>query len=61
MNNSGTIEVVDMLTMESLATITGLNSPRQMVINGRRGYVSSLYSTEITVIDIDKMEISGAF
>ena len=60
-NNSGTIEVVDMLTMKSLATITGLNSPRQMAINGRRGYVSSLYSTEITVIDIDKMEVSGDF
>lgn len=60
-NNSGTLEVVDMLTMESLATITGLNSPRQMAINGRRGYVSSLYSTEVTVIDIDKMEITGHF
>ncbi|MDZ7634945.1 MAG: hypothetical protein U5L72_11200 [Bacteroidales bacterium] len=60
-NNSGTIEVVNMLTMESLATITGLNSPRQMAINGRKGYVSSLFSTEVTVIDLDRMEISGDF
>jgi DNA-binding beta-propeller fold protein YncE len=60
-NNSGTIEVVNMLTMESLATITGLNSPRQMVIRGRKGYVSSLYSNEVTVIDLDTKEISGDF
>lgn len=60
-NNSGTIEVVNMLTMESLATITGLNSPRQMAISGRKGYVSSLYSTEVKVIDLDKLEITGGF
>ena len=60
-NNSGTIEVVSMITMESLATVTGLNSPRQMVIRGRKGYVSSLSSNEVTVIDLDMMEISGYF
>ncbi len=60
-NNSGTIEVVDMQTMESLATITGLSSPRQMVIRGRKGYVSSLYSNEVTVIDLDNQVISGDF
>lgn len=60
-NNSGTIEVVSMLTMESLATVTGLNSPRQMVISGRKGYVSSLSSNEVTVIDLDMMEITGDF
>lgn len=60
-NNSGTIEVVSMLTLESIATLTGLNSPRQMVIRGRKGYVSSLSSNEVTVIDLDRMEISGNF
>ncbi len=60
-NNSSTIEVVSLLTMESLATLTGLNSPRQMVIRGRKGYVSSLSSNEVTVIDLDRMEISGTF
>ena len=59
-NNSGTIEVVNMQTMESLATITGLNSPRQMVIHGRKGYVSSLFSNEITVIDLDDMVVTGS-
>ncbi len=58
-NNSGTIEVVSLLTMESIATVTGLISPRQMVIHGRKGYVSSLSSNEVTVIDLDRLEISG--
>ena len=60
-NNSGTIEMIDMLSMESLGTITGLNSPRQMVIYHRKGYVSSLYSEEVTVIDLDSHEIAGDF
>ena len=59
-NNSGTIEVVNLRTMESHATITGLNSPRQMVIRDRKGYVSSLYSEDITIIDLDNLVISGS-
>ncbi len=58
-NNSGTIEAVNLRTMESLGTITGLDSPRQMVISGRKGYVSSLNSDKVTVVDLDKIEISG--
>lgn len=58
-NNSGTIEAVNVRTMESLGTITGLDSPRQMVISGRKGYVSSLNSDMLTVVDLDKIEISG--
>jgi len=58
-NNSGTIEVVDIHTMESIGTLTGLSSPRQMVIYGRKGFVSSLLSDELTVIDLDSREIAG--
>lgn len=58
-NNSGTLEAVDLLTMESLGTVTGLSSPRQMAISGRRGYVTSIGSEELTVIDLDLMEVSG--
>jgi hypothetical protein len=58
-NNSGTIEVVDILTMESLGTITGLDSPRQLVIDNGKGYVSSLNSQEVTVIDLESLEVSG--
>jgi DNA-binding beta-propeller fold protein YncE len=58
-NNSGTLEAVDMLTMESLGTITGLSSPRQMAISGRRAYVTSIASGELTVIDLDLLEVTG--
>lgn len=60
-NNSGTIEMVNINTMESLGTLTGLISPRQMVVYGRRGYVSSLYSDELTIIDLENHEITGSF
>jgi hypothetical protein len=56
-NNSGTIEKIDMNSMESLGTITDLNSPRQMVIYNGKGYVSSLYSTKITVIDLSSFSV----
>lgn len=59
-NNSGTIEAVDLSTMESLGTFTGLNSPRQMVIYQGKGYVSSLQDQGITVIDLDLGEVSGS-
>ena len=58
-NNSGTLEAVDMITMESLGTITGLSSPRQMAISGRRAYVTSIASDELTVIDLDLFQVSG--
>lgn len=59
-NNSGTIEAVDLRTMESLGTFTGLNSPRQMVIYQGKGYVSSLQDQEIAVIDLERNEITGS-
>ncbi|MDX9772129.1 MAG: hypothetical protein RBT02_01775 [Bacteroidales bacterium] len=60
-NNSGTIEVVSLNTMESMTTITDLNSPRQMVVHGRKGYISSLYSSEVTVLDLDNNVVTGDF
>lgn len=58
-NNSGTIEVIDLKTMESLETLTGIISPRQMVISNKKGYVSSLMSDLIYIVDIDKMVVEG--
>ena len=58
-NNSGTIEVIDLTTMQSLATVTGISSPRRMVIHGRRGYVSSLQSDKITILDLDNLTVTG--
>jgi len=59
-NNSGTLEVVNLRTMESLKTMTGLVSPRQMVIYNGKGYLSSLISDKITVIDINNGELTGS-
>jgi hypothetical protein len=56
-NNSGTIEKIDMNSMQSLGTITDLISPRQMVIYNGKGYVSSLNSTKITVIDLSSFSV----
>lgn len=58
-NNSGTIEKIDMKTMESIGTVTGLNSPRQMVIYNGTGYVSSLYSSKITLINLTDFTIES--
>lgn len=59
-NNSGTIEEVDLTTMESLGTVTGLTSPRQMVVNGNKGYISSLQDGDITVLDLDGLFVAGS-
>ncbi len=58
-NNSGTVEVIDLNTMESLGTITGIVSPRQMVIRDRKAYVSSLMSDLIYIVDIDNLVVTG--
>ena len=59
-NNSGKIEVVDKTTMESIATINGLISPRNIqFINKDLAYVTSLYSDSIAMINTRTYSISG--
>jgi len=58
-NNSGTVEVIDLNTMESLGTLTGIISPRQMVIRERKAYISSLMSDFIYIVDIDNLVVTG--
>ena len=58
-NNSGTVEVIDLKTMESLGTLNGIISPRQMVIHQRKAYVSSLMSDLIYIVDIDNLVVTG--
>ncbi|MCX6253957.1 MAG: hypothetical protein NTV31_05700 [Bacteroidia bacterium] len=59
-NNSGKIEVIDQLTLESKATISGLISPRNMaIINNNKAYVSSLYSDSVAIINLSDNSISG--
>jgi YVTN family beta-propeller protein len=59
-NNSGKIEIIDQATLESKATITGLISPRNMVIiNHNKAYVSSIYSDSVAIINLSDNSISG--
>jgi DNA-binding beta-propeller fold protein YncE len=59
-NNSGKIEVVDKNSMLSLKTITGLISPRNiLVISNDKAYVSSLYSDSLAILNISDYSISG--
>lgn len=59
-NNSGSIEVIDINSIKSLKTITGLVSPRNMIkINDRKAYVSSLYSNSLAIVDLISNSVSG--
>jgi len=59
-NNSGKIEVVDKNTICSLKTISGLVSPRNiLLINTDKAYVSSLYSGKVTILNLQTDSISG--
>jgi YVTN family beta-propeller protein len=59
-NNSGKIEVVNKTDLKSVATITGINSPRCIsFINDMKAYVSSLYSDSLAIIDLSSNSVSG--
>ena len=59
-NNSGKIEVINSGTLVSVATITGLISPRYIsFINDYKAYVSSLYSDSVAIINLTDNAISG--
>jgi hypothetical protein len=59
-NNSSKIEVVDQNTIESIAVISGLKSPRNMVIlNDAKAYVTSLWSDSVAILNLYQNTISG--
>jgi YVTN family beta-propeller protein len=60
-NNSGNIEVININSVKALTTISGLVSPRNMlIISDTKAYVSSLYSNFITIINLQNNTISGS-
>lgn len=60
-NNSGNIEVVNKNSIKSVTTITGLVSPRNiLIVSNSKAYVSSLYSNSIAIIDIQTNTVSGS-
>ena len=59
-NNSGKIEVVSSSTLESISTINGLISPRNIaIVDNRKAYVTSIYSDSVTIVDLPDNVISG--
>lgn len=58
-NNSNTIEVIDLEDFSEKITIKGFEMPRQMIVSGSKGYVSQLGSSKIAVINLDNNSVSG--
>jgi YVTN family beta-propeller protein len=59
-NNSGKIEVINRNTLESVATITGLISPRNIaIVNSSKAYVTSMYSDSVAIISLNDYSVSG--
>lgn len=59
-NNSGIIYIVNLSDMKYIGKITGLGSPRQMlIVNDTLAYVSDLYDTRITKINLQNNSIIG--
>lgn len=59
-NNSGKVEVLDLPTLASACTITGLQSPRYLLpIGGGRALVSDLYADAIHIVDLGTCTKTG--
>jgi YVTN family beta-propeller protein len=59
-NNSGKIEVIKKSTLESVKTISGIISPRNIAFASlTKAYVTSMYSDSLVIINLDDNSISG--
>ncbi len=58
-NNSNTIEVIDLDSFRVKKTITGFEMPRQMKTKGNFGYVSQIGSGKIAIVDLVTQKING--
>ncbi len=57
-NNSSTVEVVDLKTFISIKSIEGFNSPRYIeFIDSNKAYVTNLYG-DISVVDLNSLTIT---
>ncbi|PKP48803.1 MAG: cell surface protein [Bacteroidetes bacterium HGW-Bacteroidetes-12] len=60
-NNSSKIEVINKTNFTSIATLTGLISPRYILqINNTKAYVSNLFSNQIQLINLSNNTIIGS-
>jgi DNA-binding beta-propeller fold protein YncE len=59
-NNSGKIEVIKKSTLESVKTIAGIISPRNIAFaSPSKAYVTSMYSDSLVIINLNDNTISG--
>jgi DNA-binding beta-propeller fold protein YncE len=59
-NNSARIEVVSMNTLQSVATINGFRSPREILFtDDNKAYVSDLYSDSLALVNTEIFAITG--
>jgi YVTN family beta-propeller protein len=59
-NNSGKIEVIKKSTLESVNTIPGLISPRNIAfVSSAKAYVTSMYSDSLIIINLSDNSVSG--
>jgi len=59
-NNSNKIEVINRNTLESVKTINGLNSPRNIsFVDNGKAYVTSEYTDSVIIINLSENTISG--
>ena len=59
-NNSGRLEIIDLISLESVASVNGLVSPRNiLLLPGNEAIISSLYSDSLTIINTLTHDITG--
>lgn len=58
-NNSGKVEVLDTASLQSVGSITGLNSPRYFLGFGSKAYVTDLYADAISVVDLNSNTVTN--
>ena len=59
-NNSGIIEIANATTLESLGQVSGISSPRHMVVNGNTGYVSDWGDDAVKIVDLSTNSVTGS-
>ncbi len=60
-NNSNKVEVVNPITFESIATITGFTSPRYFLpVSNSKAYVTDIYANKISIVNLSSNTITGA-
>lgn len=60
-NNSEKIEVIDRKSLESIKTIYGFISPRNIALAGpNKAYVTSMYSDSLKILDLKENEVTGS-